>query len=58
MKKMIVLGAMFGMSLCTYAQNSAKDFEFTTIKEIPITSIKNQNRSGTCWAYSSLGFFA
>ena len=45
---MIVLGAMFGMSLCTYAQNSAKDFEFTTIKEIPITSIKNQNRSGTC----------
>ena len=57
MKKMIVLGAMFGMSLCTYAQNSAKDFEFTTIKEIPITSIKNQNRSGTCWAYSSLGFF-
>ena len=54
---MIVLGAMFGMSLCTYAQNSAKDFEFTTIKEIPITSIKNQNRSGTCWAYSSLGFF-
>ena len=57
MKKMIVLGAMFGMSICTYAQNSAKDFEFTTIKEIPITSIKNQNRSGTCWAYSSLGFF-
>lgn len=30
---------------------------FTTIKEIPITSIKNQNRSGTCWDYSTLSFF-
>ena len=30
---------------------------FTVIRENPITSIKNQNRSGTCWAYSSLGFF-
>lgn len=30
---------------------------FTTIKEVPITSIKNQNRSGTCWDYSTLSFF-
>lgn len=29
---------------------------FTTIKANPITSIKDQNRSGTCWAYSSLSF--
>lgn len=30
---------------------------FTTIKENKITSIKNQNRSGTCWDYSTLSFF-
>ena len=30
---------------------------FTTVKEIPITSIKDQNRSGTCWAYSTLSYF-
>lgn len=30
---------------------------FTVIKENPITSIKDQNRSGTCWAYSTLSFF-
>ena len=30
---------------------------FTVIKENPITSIKDQNRSGTCWAYSTLSLF-
>ena len=30
--------------------------EFTVIKQNPITSVKDQHRSGTCWAYSSLGF--
>ena len=30
---------------------------FTTIKELPITSVKDQNRSGTCWDYSTLSFF-
>lgn len=30
---------------------------FTTIKENSITSVKDQNRSGTCWDYSTLSFF-
>ncbi len=29
---------------------------FTTVVVNPVTSIKNQNNSGTCWAYSSLAF--
>ena len=29
---------------------------FTTIKENPITSIKDQNQSGTCWCFSTLSF--
>ena len=30
---------------------------FTTIKENPIISVKDQNRSGTCWDYSTISFF-
>ena len=29
---------------------------FSTVIANPVTSIKNQNNSGTCWAYSSLAF--
>ena len=32
------------------------EYEFTTITENPITSIKNQYRSGTCWCFSALSF--
>lgn len=31
-------------------------FIFTTVKENPISSIKNQKRSSTCWAFSTLSF--
>lgn len=32
-------------------------FQFTTIDSVAITPVKDQHRSGTCWAFSTLGFF-
>ena len=63
MKKIILLSLSVLTAAAATAQeprDSASDNNkpvFTTIKEIPITSIKDQSRSGTCWDYSTLSFF-
>ncbi len=36
---------------------AAAQFQFTTVKELPISSVKNQNRSSTCWCFSTLSYF-
>ncbi|MCQ2154675.1 MAG: aminopeptidase [Bacteroidales bacterium] len=35
---------------------SKPEYQFTTIKENPISAIGNQYRSGTCWCFSALSF--
>ncbi|MDO4738663.1 MAG: C1 family peptidase [Bacteroidales bacterium] len=58
MKKAFTLAALLALSTSLFAQEGQQDgFQFTAVKENPITSTKNQNNSGTCWAFSSLGFF-
>ena len=38
------------------AKDSLDGWHFTTIDSIAITSVKDQNRSSTCWAFSTIGF--
>lgn len=32
------------------------EYKFTVVKENPVTPVKNQYRSDTCWCFSTLGF--
>jgi bleomycin hydrolase len=33
-------------------QSQNANFQFTTLKDVGATSVKNQGSSGTCWSYS------
>ena len=49
--------ALSGMAQeATTANDSTEGFRFTTIDSIAITPVKDQNRSSTCWSYSTIGF--
>ena len=62
MKKIFALVALAVLAISANAQEKKDSVNpnkpvFTVVKENPITSIKDQNRSGTCWDYSTLSFF-
>lgn len=62
MKKQLIMALLAVFATGAYAQDKKSEDKpnkpvFTVVKENAITSIKDQNRSGTCWAYSTLSFF-
>ena len=62
MKKVIIsmlLGAFALSSMAqeaTTASDTTEGFRFTTVESIAIKPVKDQQRSGTCWSYSTIGF--
>ena len=61
MKKITLLAtALLCLGVSAFAQQrpapEQPDYQFTTVKAAPITSIKNQASSGTCWAFSAISF--
>lgn len=62
MKKLIVLAlCAVTMPMMAQTEEQPKDsveegWKFTTVDSVAITPVKNQHRSSTCWAFSTLGF--
>ena len=62
MKKVLLSVLLSAFALSSMAQEAAtasdsiEGFRFTTVDSIAITPVKDQNRSGTCWSYSTIGF--
>ena len=63
MKKMTIalMALLMAMPMMAQEEESKEEkkegYVFTTVKENPITSVKDQSRSGTCWCFSGLGLF-
>jgi len=63
MKKNLLIAALAVMLIPTASfaqqprpQAPQPEYKFTVVKENPITSVKNQNSSGTCWCFSTISF--
>lgn len=56
----IVASSFFATSAIsqeTITNKKGSDYEFTVLKDLEETETQNQNRTGTCWSFSSLSFF-
>ena len=60
-KSLLFAAALLGLCVAASAQQrpagpTFPEYSFTTVKAAPITSIKNQASSGTCWSFSTISF--
>lgn len=60
MKKLVSIALLIALAVPAIAQeateNQPEGYQFTDGKIIRTTPVKDQNRSGTCWCYSTLTF--
>ncbi|MDD2243189.1 MAG: C1 family peptidase [Dysgonamonadaceae bacterium] len=55
MNRISIVIAVLALVVSLQAQEKSV-YTFSIVKENPITSVKNQSSSGTCWSFSGVGF--
>ncbi len=61
MKKLLLSTLLVSLCLSSFAQDNtekeATGYKFTDVKRLPVTCVKSQDNTGTCWSWSTLSFF-
>ncbi len=54
----LTLGLMIAVASIANAQDQKAEegYKFTDVKRLPTTSVKSQDRAGTCWSWSTISF--
>lgn len=54
---LLAMSAAMGQAPADSTATADSAFVFTDVITVPTTSVKDQNKSGTCWAFSGTSFF-
>ena len=55
MKRILLSIAAVALGVASFAQTQTL-YRFTPVKDIPVTSVKNQASTGTCWCFATISF--